>query len=162
GSVMSLHSRSEWLEPDGLGGFASGTVDGIRTRRYHALLLVASNPPTGRLALVNGFDATVETEGGSYPITSQRYEGDVVSPDGYHRLDGFEVDPWPRFTIALEDGTRLRQEIFVPRGHAAVVVTFKLLTRGRRASLTLRPFLSGRDYHALHRENADFRFAAEV
>jgi predicted glycogen debranching enzyme len=159
---MSLHSRSEWLEADGLGGFASGTVDGIRTRRYHALLLVASNPPTGRLALVNGFDATVETEGGSYPITSQRYEGDVVSPDGYHRLDGFEVDPWPRFTIALEDGTRLRQEIFVPLGHAAVVVTFKLLTRGRRASLTLRPFLSGRDYHALHHENGDFRFAAEV
>src|SRR5262249_15323923 len=90
------------------------------------------------------------------------YEGDVVSPDGYHRLDGFEVEPWPRFTIALEDGTRLRQEIFVPRDHAAVVVTFKLLTRGRRASLTLRPFLSGRGYPALRRENADFRSAAEV
>ena len=45
----------EWLEPDGLGGFASGTVSGIRTRRYHALLLTAVTPPTGRMTLVNGF-----------------------------------------------------------------------------------------------------------
>lgn len=37
-----------WLEADGLGGFASGTVSGIRTRRYHALLLTATTPPTGR------------------------------------------------------------------------------------------------------------------
>jgi hypothetical protein len=48
---------SEWLEADGHGGFASGTVSGIRTRRYHALLLPATTPPTGRMVLVNGFDA---------------------------------------------------------------------------------------------------------
>ena len=47
----------EWLETDGLGGFASGTVAGIRTRRYHALLLTATNPPSGRVVLVNGFNA---------------------------------------------------------------------------------------------------------
>ena len=39
--------EAEWLEPDGLGGFASGTVGGARTRRYHALLLAATTPPTG-------------------------------------------------------------------------------------------------------------------
>ena len=49
--------KAEWLETDGLGGFASGTVSGIRTRRYHALLLAATTPPTGRMVLVNGFDA---------------------------------------------------------------------------------------------------------
>jgi glycogen debranching enzyme len=45
----------EWLEADGEGGYASGTVAGIRTRRYHALLVVATTPPTGRMVLVNGF-----------------------------------------------------------------------------------------------------------
>ena len=60
---------AEWLEADGLGGFASGTVAGIRTRRYHALLLPASTPPTGRMVLVNGFEAWVTTPDGTYPIT---------------------------------------------------------------------------------------------
>src|SRR5215208_5336091 len=56
---------SEWLEADGLGGFASGTVGGVRTRRYHALLLTATTPPTGRFVLVNGFDAWVDTPNGT-------------------------------------------------------------------------------------------------
>jgi len=53
--------EQEWLEADGLGGFASGTALGLRTRRYHALLLTATTPPTGRMALVKGVDAWVET-----------------------------------------------------------------------------------------------------
>jgi hypothetical protein len=53
-------------EADGLGGFASGTVSGIRTRRYHALHLAATKPPSGRVVLVNGYDAWVETEGGTF------------------------------------------------------------------------------------------------
>ena len=65
--------KSEWLEADGLGGFASGTVSGIRTRRYHALLLAATTPPAGRMVLVNGFDAEVETAAGRFALTTQRY-----------------------------------------------------------------------------------------
>ena len=52
---------AEWLEADGLGGFASGTSAGLRTRRYHGLLLTATTPPTGRVMLVNGLEAWVET-----------------------------------------------------------------------------------------------------
>ena len=58
---MQIDDRTEWLEADGLGGFASGTTNGIRTRRYHALLLTAVTPPTGRIVLVNGFDVSVDT-----------------------------------------------------------------------------------------------------
>ncbi len=46
-ALADTAATREWLEADGLGGFASGTVAGIRTRRYHALLLVAAHPPTG-------------------------------------------------------------------------------------------------------------------
>jgi len=62
--ITSPDSSREWLEADGLGGFASGTATGIRTRRYHALLLTATTPPTGRMVLVNGFDAWIETPAG--------------------------------------------------------------------------------------------------
>ena len=63
----------EWLEADGLGGFASGTSTGPRTRRYHGLLLAATTPPTGRVMLVDGLEAWVETAAGRYAISSQRY-----------------------------------------------------------------------------------------
>lgn len=73
--------HAEWLEVDGLSGFASGTVCGIRTRRYHTLFLTATNPPSERLVLVNGFDAPVETPSGTFSPSSQSYNSDVVHPD---------------------------------------------------------------------------------
>ena len=152
----------EWLEADGLGGFASGTVAGIRTRRYHALLLTATTPPTGRVVLVNGFDAWVTTSSGRYAITSQAYGPDVTYPDGASRADGFTLEPWPRWTFTLPDGTRIAQEIVVPKGASAAAVAWKLLSGTGVVTLELRPFLAGRDYHSLHHENPDFRFDPET
>ncbi len=155
---MNVDERAEWLEPDGLGGFASGTATGIRTRRYHAVLLAATQPPTGRMALVNGLDVWVETPAGRFPLSSQRYLPDLIHPDGAERLVSFDTDPWPQWTYELEDGTRITQSLFVPRGGVAAVVSFELRTPGRLVTLCLRPLLSGRDYHALHRANDAFRF----
>ena len=76
---------AEWLEAAAQGEFACGTVGGERTRRYHALLLVATHPPGGRIVLVNGIEAWVTTPNGNHPITSQRYMPDVVYPDGWVR-----------------------------------------------------------------------------
>lgn len=79
------HPTDEWMEPGGLGGFASGTVSGIRTRGYHSLLLAEG----GRLVLVNGFDAQVEFDDETRPLTSHRYAPDVISPDGGSRFIKF-------------------------------------------------------------------------
>jgi len=154
--------NAEWLETDGLGGFASGTVSGIRSRRYHALLLAAINPPSGRMVLVNGFDASVETDSGSYPISSQKYAPDVVHPDGIKRLEDFQSEPWPRWSFLLEDGRRIEQEIFVQHDSPVVVVFWHLIGNMNGASLRVRPFLSGRDYHSLHHENPDFNFEPDI
>ena len=151
----------EWLEADGLGGFASGTAAGIRTRRYHALLLTATTPPTGRVVLVNGFDTWVTTPAGRYAITSQAYGPDVTYPDGATRIAAFTIEPWPRWTFALPDGTRIAQEILVPKDASAAAVSWKLLSGASPVTLEVRPFLSGRDYHSLHHENPAFRFEAE-
>jgi predicted glycogen debranching enzyme len=161
---MSIYSeRDEWLEADGLGGFASGTATGIRTRRYHALLLAATTPPTGRVVLVNGFDAWIETAGATFALTSQQYEPGVVHPDGRRRISKFSTEPWPRWTFTFDDGTSLEQTIVVMHGTPLVAISWRLTTSDRRSSvrLSVRPFFSGRDYHSMHHENGAFRFEPE-
>jgi predicted glycogen debranching enzyme len=161
---------AEWLEADGLGGFASGTVCGRRTRRYHALLLAATTPPTGRVVLVNGIEAWVEAAGEVYPISSQTYSPSVIHPDGDRRIESFVPDPWPRWVFRLESGHRVEQEIFVPHERAAVAIRWRLLDTPESLTLdgpnpvwlNVRPLLSGRDYHSLHHENPAFRFEADV
>src|SRR5713101_3877527 len=126
-AFVELDDRTEWLETDGLGGFASGTLSGVRTRRYHALLLTATTPPTGRIVLVNGFDAWVDTPGGSFALSTQRYAQDVLHPDGAAHLTGFTSDPWPTWEYGLADGTRVMQEICISRGASVVVVIWTLV-----------------------------------
>jgi predicted glycogen debranching enzyme len=157
-----IDDRTEWLEADGLGGFASGTTSGIRTRRYHALLLAATTPPTGRMVLVNGLDAWIEREGtASEFLTRQRYAPDVVAPERGAALERFESEPWPTWRWRLADGTRIEQELFVPRGLPLVALRWRVLEGPREGVLAVRPFLSGRDAHATHHENGAFSFDAD-
>jgi predicted glycogen debranching enzyme len=160
-----MNASNEWLEADGLGGFASGTVSGIRTRRYHALLLSAVTPPTGRMVLVNGVEAWLETATGSVALSSHRYLPDVIHPDGASRIEHFTTDPWPTWRFVLADGAAVEHEIFVPHGSAAIILSWKLrarrVTKGELARLHVRPLLCCRDYHTLMRENPTFSFAAQ-
>ncbi len=149
---------SEWLEADGLGGYASGTVCGRRTRRYHALLLTATTPPTGRLVLVNGAEVYVETPSGRFPLSTQLYAPDAVHPDGHKYLVDFSIEPWPTWTYRLPDGTQILQELCVPHGCSGVVLKWRLEAGSTDTRLTFRPLMSGRDYHCLHHENPGFAF----
>jgi predicted glycogen debranching enzyme len=158
---MTIDDRTEWLEPDGRGGFASGTTSGVRSRRYHALLLTALTPPTGRIVLVNGFEAWAETAAGAFALTSQRYAPDVVHPDGARHIVSCTADPWPTWEFQLPDGCRIRQEIAVARDSGATLVVWRRAGGDGPVRLRTRPLLSGRDYHSTHHENGAFDFAPE-
>ena len=164
---IALDDATEWLETDGLGGFASGTTGGLRTRRYHALLLAATTPPTGRMVLVNGVDAWIPREEGGHAetpeyLTRQRYAPGVVAPAEGATLESFAAEPWPTWTYRLRDGSRIEHELFVTAGSPVVAMRWRLVGRRGALRLAVRPFLSGRDSHALHHENDGFRFGAEV
>src|SRR5262252_8420350 len=111
-----MDPRAEWLEADGLGGFASGTVGGERTRRYHAVLCAALAPPAQRHVFVNGFDATLETAAGRFALSSQRYAPDTTHPDGATRLVAFASEPWPTWTYAIDERTQVVQELCLVAG----------------------------------------------
>jgi len=150
----------EWLETDGLGGFASGALSLVRTRRCHALLAVAGAESRGRFVLVNGCEAFVTTPAGRFALSSHRYAPGITHPDGASRLISFTSEPWPRWVFECADGTRIANELFARQGLPLVALSWKRLGEGP-ARLELRPLLSGRDARALHRENDAFEFAAD-
>jgi predicted glycogen debranching enzyme len=154
-----MDSTGEWLEADGLGGFASGTAGTIRSRRYHGCLLPALTPPTGRVLLVAGLDAWVTGRWGRVPLTAQQYAPDVVHPDVSGHLAAFARSPWPTWTYSLPDGGEVAMELFVVPGRARTWLrwTARGVTNG--ATLTVRPLLAARDYHGLQRENGGARLA---
>jgi predicted glycogen debranching enzyme len=156
--VNRTDPNSEWLEADGYGGYASGTVSGIRTRRYHALLLTATQPPTGRVVLVNGLEAWIETEDGTFAITSHRYIPNDIHPDGANHIAQFTADPWPTWTYSLPSGLSLRQEIAVSRQTGQTLLRWRVESGKWPAKLHVRLLISGRDYHAVHHENEAFNF----
>jgi predicted glycogen debranching enzyme len=162
---------AEWIEADGLGGFASGTVSGLRTRRYHGLLVTATTPPTRRMMLVSGLEVSVETPGGRWSLSAQRYAPDLVVGDGPSHLERFGLSPWPTWVFRLPDGTRVAQEILMRKGAPQVFVSWRLLPEPRAplpspaapwVRLRVRPLLAGRDFHALMHENPAFSFDAEI
>ena len=156
-----LHDPSlEWLEADGLGGFASGTASGIRTRRYHGLLCAARTPPTERVMLVSAVEAWIDLGTGPRALSSHRYLPGVTHPDGTARLASFRCEPFPTWTYELADGVRVVHELFVPRERPEVVLAWRLEGARGPARLSVRPLLAARDLHALAREDASFSLAS--
>ncbi|SEB20253.1 amylo-alpha-1,6-glucosidase [Paraburkholderia sartisoli] len=160
--IEAARLEDEWLEADAFGGFASGTVGTMRTRRYHALLLTASK--AGRVVLVNGIEAWLEGNGERYPLTMQRYAPDLIYPDIAARILSFDTAPWPTWRVRIDTGTTLNVELFVAKATGDTVLRWRCERSGALADnliLKVRPLLSGRDYHALHHENPAFNFNAQ-
>ena len=142
----------EWLETNGRGGFASGTVAGANTRRYHALLLTARKPPSERFVFVNHLEEWIDIEGQSYPLSTNLYPN-AIHPEGYKQCTGFTTDPWPTWAYDCH-GTVVQREIFCVRNRDLVIIRWTRAGKSKKAiTLRVRPMLSGRDYHATHHMN---------
>ena len=152
--------RNEWLQADGLGGFASGTSLGIPSRRYHSLLTVAARPPLERLTLVNAVEATLHLDGRVIPLSSFRYESGVINPDATPLIKDFDSHRMPVWKMDLGGGAAVTHRIFVPHGQSAVFIDWCLEGQFNSARLFVRPLLSGRSMHSLHKANPHFSFEA--
>ncbi|HEX9096660.1 MAG TPA: amylo-alpha-1,6-glucosidase [Candidatus Dormibacteraeota bacterium] len=139
--------QREWLVTNGLGGYASGTVAGVNTRRYHGLLVAALHPPVQRMVLVAALDEWVRAEDGDMqPLSAHEYWDGTVFPQGYRQLEAVELDgilPLFRWTIA---GRTIEKRIWMEQGASRTVVTYRLLS-GSPLTLQLRPLFAHRDYH---------------
>src|SRR5688572_29425258 len=93
---FEVSSSLEWLEANGLGGYASSTVSGAHSRRYHGLLVASLHPPVNRVVLVSKLDETIKIAGESFQLGSNQYPN-VVHPDGHRYLESFERQMFPVF-----------------------------------------------------------------
>jgi predicted glycogen debranching enzyme len=93
-SDLEVALRREWLETNGLGGFASSTIIVLNTRRYHGLLVAATKAPVGRLVLLSKLEEMLLIDGKRFDLSANRYPG-VIHPQGFHYLKQFRLDPFP-------------------------------------------------------------------
>jgi len=150
---MDEATSREWLETNGIGGFASGTVSGIHTRRYHGLLVAATKPPVGRMLMVSKLEETLIVDGNRFDLSANEYPG-AIHPRGFEYLAGFRLDPWPIYTYEVA-GVRLEKSVFMAYDRNTTVVTYNVLAAPADVELRLelRPLLAGRDYHSTTHEN---------
>ena len=159
---LAPETQHEWLETDGLGAFASGTSSGVRTRRYHNVLMIAKNPPSERVILVNGFDAWVETPHGTFPISTQAYRNNTFWPEGFFLKRSFVSSPWPTWVYDLGETLQIKQELFVPDGIQGTVIRWQVIGSALGVNLHVKPFLSARDYHSMHHQNDDMNLETRM
>src|SRR5436305_7326566 len=156
--------RREWLETNGIGGFASSTIIGLNTRRYHGLLVAATKPPVGRVVMLSKLEETFFIESQPFDLSANRYPG-VVHPQGFRYLKQFRLDPFPIFTYEIE-GIEIQKTVFMIHGENSTVVQYEVKKnnhpeRIKNLRLEVRPLIAFRDYHSTTHENGAINAAIE-
>ena len=151
---FAISSQKEWLITNGMGGYASSTVSGANSRRYHGLLVAATHPPVGRLVMLSKLDDALIVDGNRFDLDANVYGEEVIHPHGYENLRQFRLDPFPVYTYANDEFV-LEKSVFMPRGQNTVVIEYVLTRRDNHKDIRLEvsPLIAFRDYHATTHQN---------
>ncbi len=150
-------SSREWVETNGIGGFACSTVSGANTRRYHGLLTAATRPPLGRITLLSKFEESISVNGKSFDLSSNQFPG-VVHPKGFQLITSFRLDPFPIWTYKIGD-IEIEKRVFMFHGQNTTVCRWSVISGDAEGvSLELKPLFSFVDYHALQHESSEAQF----
>ena len=145
---LAAAEAREWLVTNGIGGFASGTVAGSFTRRYHGLLIGALQPPVGRTQLVGAVDEVVNHGRQEFQLGTHHWGSGVVAPQGFAHIEAFRLDDTaPVWTYALDDA-RLEKQIWMKQGENTTYVRYAL-EKGDAIELDLKTLVNYRDFHSV-------------
>jgi len=145
---LAIAESREWLCTNGLGGFASGTVAGLLTRRYHGLLVAALTPPLGRTLLVAKLEDRVEYAGTTHPLFANRWADGTLDPHGYREIEQFRLEgTTPVWTYACADAL-IEKRIWMEQGANTTYVRYGVLRASQPVRLVAKVLVNYRDYHA--------------
>lgn len=143
--------QHEWLVTNGIGGYASGTVTGINTRRYHGLLVAALKPPLGRTVMLAKADESVSVADQTFELGANEFQPDVIHPRGYTLLDSVHLEGQvPVFSYHVGQSI-LEKRIWMAHGRNTTYVGYTHRSGEAPLTLTVRLFTVLRDFHGLVR-----------
>ena len=144
---LSTAESLEWLVTNGIGGYASGTVANLLTRRYHGLLVAALKPPLERTLLVSKLDDTVDYEDRTYPLYSNRWADILVEPHGYRYIEHFHLEgTTPIWTFSF-GGALMEKSIWMQPGANTTYIFYRVRRSSTPLTLTVRAMANYRDFH---------------
>jgi predicted glycogen debranching enzyme len=145
---LNIASGREWLVTNGIGGYASGTVAGLLTRRYHGLLVAALQPPLGRTLLLTKLDETVSYDRQQYSLYTNRWVGEVVDPHGYLQIERFTLEGTiPTWRYACADAL-LEKRIWMEQGKNTSYISYYLHRASAALTISIKALVNYRDYHS--------------
>jgi glycogen debranching enzyme len=142
----------EWLETNGVGGWAGATVAGLHSRRHHGLLIAAEDSGR-RTVLLSRLDETLHVDGASWDLGCNQFPG-TIAPQGFRHLVSFTQRLFPVFEYEA-GGVRLRKTIAAVHGENTTLVLYEVLEAPGPFVLSLRPFVAARDLQTLAEANHD-------
>jgi predicted glycogen debranching enzyme len=152
---LDAASRREWLVTDGLGGYAMGTVATLRTRRYHAMLVVADEPPTRRSVALVDIDLRLLIGDRRIELSTHEWAAGAIHPRGHQLLASFDLtDGVPRWRWTVGD-IIVERELAMMHGTPAVGVVHRVIRAPSRVTLEMSPLVTWRDAHAERRATGD-------
>jgi predicted glycogen debranching enzyme len=137
----------EWVTANGLGGYASSTLCGLNTRKYHGLLVAAMSPPVRRMVLLSHVEESVWTSKGEFALGNNEYPG-TIFPRGFQYLRAFNVEPFPRWAYQGE-GFTIEKSLRLLPGENTVCLSYSLLTGEKPVTLEIKALLALRGIHEL-------------
>ncbi|WP_419787029.1 amylo-alpha-1,6-glucosidase [Pseudodesulfovibrio sp.] len=148
-------TRKEWLDTNGLGGYASSTIINCHTRKYHGLLVAALREPRGRFVLLSKADSSLLHGGKEFSLATNKYPG-VYYPTGHQFAESFDQGLYPVMTFRIGDAL-IRKSIMMVHGQNTVLICYELAESNVKPTLRIRPLLAYREIHKLTRENMFLR-----
>ena len=156
---MQRFNNQEWIITNDLGSYASSTVTGENTRRYHGLLVAALEPPTNRTIIVAKIEERILFDGVYYDLSTNKYPG-VQYPKGMQYLENFEASPFPLWKYKNPDWA-LEKSIFMVQNSNTSLVNY--CNKGKNTIiLELHSLYSFTDFHVTFHENQATNFYSEI
>lgn len=150
--------KREWVITNGLGGYASSTILGVNTRKYHGLLVAPLNPPGSRNLILSKLDESIEIDGKSYGLFTNMCKNYVS--DGYKYLERFEKEYIPIFTYKVED-VEIKKFICMEHGKNTVAVLYTIKNGDHTGKFTVAPIINFRDFHSTTKDY-DFNLKQDI